>query len=229
MEHHPKVERRTVVRILRAVRRRKGWSQRHLGARLEISKSQMSRWETSDLADCSVVEVERWAAALGAHLTVELRVDGERPQTDAEHAKIQNWLVSVLRDSGWLAEPEVSFNVYGDRGRVDVLAYHPVLRVLLIVEIKTRLSDAQEVIGRLDVKRRIGPVMARERGWEVAAAVPMLLVKESSTARRRLAAHAALFASFSLRARAAMAWLRHPLLPAPRGILVRVTQPSHSP
>jgi hypothetical protein len=127
-----------------------------------------------------------------------------------------------------MAEPEVSFNVYGDRGRVDVLAYHPVLRILLIVEIKTRMTDAQEVLGRLDVKRRTGPEIARERGWQVAATLPMLLVTESSTARRRLAAHAALFASLSLRARAAMAWLRHPRSPAPTGILVLVSPPRHS-
>jgi hypothetical protein len=104
-----------------------------------------------------------------------------------------------------------------------VLAYHPTLHFLLVVEIKTRLPDAQDVLGRLDVKRRVGPIVARERGWKVAAVVPMLLVKEGSTARRRLTAHSALFASFSLRARAAMAWLRQPRPPVPSGMLVVVS------
>jgi hypothetical protein len=185
----------------------------------------MSRWETGGLEGCSVADVERWATALGAHLAIELRVDGERPQADAQHAKIQNWLVGILRTCGWLAEPEIRFNVYGDRGRIDVLAYHPLQQVLLVVEIKTLLTDAQEVLGRLDVKRRVGPIVAKERGWKVAAVVPMLLVKEGSTARRRLAAHAALFASFGLRARAAMAWLRQPRPPLPLGLLVLVSSP----
>jgi transcriptional regulator with XRE-family HTH domain len=222
------MERRTIVRILRAVRRRKRWSQRQLGARLGISRSQMSRWETAGLVGCSVVDVERWATALGAHLTIELRVDGERPQADAHHAMIQNWLVGILRTCGWLAEPEISFNVYGDRGRIDVLAYHPLQQVLLVVEIKTLLTDAQDVLGRLDVKRRVGPIVAKERGWKVAAVVPMLLVREGSTARRRLAAHPALFASFGLRARAAMSWLRQPRPPLPLGLLVLVSSPKRA-
>jgi transcriptional regulator with XRE-family HTH domain len=217
------MERRTIARILRAIRRRKDWSQRQLGVVLGISRSQMSRWETGGLEGCSVADVERWATALGAHLTIELRVDGERPQTDAQHAMIQNWLVGMLRTCGLLAEPEVSFIFYDDRGRIDMLAYHPTLQVLLVVEIKTLQTDAQEVLGRLDVKRRIGPIVAKERGWKVTAVVPMLLVKEGSTARRRLAAHAAPFASFGLRARAAMAWLRQPRPPVPLGLLVLVS------
>lgn len=185
----------------------------------------MSRWETGGLEGCSVADVERWATALGAHIVIDLRVEGERPQTDAQHARIQNWLVGHLRASGWLADPEVSFNVYGDRGRIDVLAYHPMLQFLLVVEVKTLLVDAQEVLGRLDVKRRLEPILAKERGWQVAAVVPMLVVREGSTARRRLGAHAALFASLSLRARAVLAWLRQPRLPAPVGILVLVSLP----
>lgn len=163
---------------------------------------------------------------MNAHLTLDLRVDGERPTTDARHAELQNWLVHVLRTAGWLAEPELSFNHFGDRGRIDVLAYHPVIRILLVVEIKTRLDDVQELIGRLDVKRRVSPMLAGECGWHVSAVVSAIVVREGRTARRRIAEHAALFASFSLRARAAMAWLRQPRVPVVAGLLVLVTPPS---
>lgn len=216
------MERRTMVRALRAVRRRKGWSQRQLGQRLGVSRSEMSRRETRALENCSVEQLEQWATVLSAHLILDLRVDGERPLTDARHAEVQNWLAAALREDGWIVEAEPSFNHYGDRGRIDILAFHPALRVLLVVEIKTAIEDAQELLGRLDVKRRIAPAMARERGWQVAAVTAAIVVREGSTARRRIEAHGALFASYTLRGRSATAWLRHPRLPVPSGILMFV-------
>jgi transcriptional regulator with XRE-family HTH domain len=219
------MERRTIVRALRAVRRRKGWSQRQLAVRIGISKSEMSRWESDALDKCSIEEVERWATALGAHVRLELRVNGDRPLTDARHARIQNWLAALLRSAGWVVEPEASFNVFGDRGRIDILAYHPVAHVVLVVEIKTRVDDAQDLLGGLDIKKRVTPKLAADRGWSVAAVVPAIFVLEGTTARRRLDEHGALFAPFSLRARAAMAWLRQPKPPTPSGILALVSPP----
>jgi transcriptional regulator with XRE-family HTH domain len=219
------VERRTVVSILRALRRRRGWSQRSLAARLGISKSRMSRWETGTLDGCSISQVEAWATVLNARIVVDLRVDGERPLTDARHASLQEWLVASLRASGWLAEAEVSFNHFGDRGRVDVLAYHPALRILLVIEIKTRVDDVQDVLGRLDVKRRVGPNLAADRGWTAGTVIPGLVVLEGRTARRRIAYHASLFGTFNVRGRSAIAWLKAPTQPAPRGILAFVSLP----
>jgi transcriptional regulator with XRE-family HTH domain len=137
------MERRTVARALRAIRRRKRWTQTQLGARLHTSKSEISRWERGALDSCTVEEVERWSTALGAHLGLELRTGGARPLTDARHARIQSWPVTLLRESGWMAEPEVSFNHFGDRGRIDVLACHATSATMLVVEIKTRLDDAR--------------------------------------------------------------------------------------
>lgn len=212
------MERRTVARALTSVRRRRRWSQVQLAARLGISQSEMSRWECGALDSCSVAELDAWASALGAHLVLDLTIDGARPLTDARHAELQNSVAALLRSSGWTVEVEVSFNHYGDRGRIDVLAFLPGLGILLVIEIKTRLIDAQDLIGRLDVKRRIAPGLAAERGWAVRSIVPVIVMREGRTARRRLTDHAALFASFVLRGRQARAWLRRPELPAPTGI-----------
>lgn len=219
------MERRTIVRTLRAIRRRKRWSQRQLAQGLGVSKSEMSRWETTALESCAVLELERWALALNAHLVLDLRVDGERPLSDARHAEIQNWLVQLLRTAGWIAEPELSFNHYGDRGRIDVLAFHAGIATLLVVEVKSRLDDVQDLLGRLDVKRRIAPALAAERGWKTMAVVPAIVVRDGRTARRRIVAHEALFATFEIRARSATAWLRRPRPPIPSGLLVLVTPP----
>ena len=115
------MDRRTVARSLRAVRRRKGWPQTRVASQLEISQSELSRWERGSLEDCSVADVERWGAVLGAHVSMEVRIDGERPLADARHVRLQNWIVGVLRQHGWSVLVEHSFNHYGDRGRIDVL------------------------------------------------------------------------------------------------------------
>ncbi len=204
---------------LRALRRRKGWSQARLGQALGVSQQCMSRLE-ADVRRASLGRLEAWATELDAYLSVELRVNGERPLTDARHAALQNHFAAQLRRDGWNVETESSFNHYGDRGRVDVLAFHPVLHILLVIEVKTRVQDVQDMLGRLDVKKRVARMLANERGWDVAAIVPALVVREDRTSRRRISDHAALFATYDLRARAARAWVCRPRLPAPRGILL---------
>lgn len=204
---------------LKALRRRRGWSQARLGQALGTSQQRLSRLE-ADVRRAPLGLLEVWATELGAYLAVELRVSGERPLSDARHAALQNRLASQLLGAGWLVATETSFNHYGDRGRVDLLAFHQALRILVVIEVKTRIQDVQDMLGRLDVKKRMAPTLARDRGWDVAAIVPAFVVREDRTARRRVAEHAALFANFGLRARAARAWLRHPRLPPPKGILL---------
>lgn len=126
----------------------------------------------------------------------------------------------MLRDFGWTVRVEVSFNHYGDRGRVDVLAYHPPSACLVVGEVKTALGDLQDTVGRLDVKTRLGRRLARDAGWpEVRAVIPALILVESGTTRRIVAAHPSLFAQFALRGRDARSWIRSPNLPAPAGLL----------
>lgn len=204
---------------LRGLRRRRRWSQRHVGHQLGISQQWVSRLE-ADTRNARIGLLDRWVNLLGGYLAVEVRVNGERALADAAHATLGNQLVADLRRAGWLVEAEVSFNHYGDRGRVDVLAYHAPSRILLVVEVKTRILDLQDLLGRLDVKQRQAPKLARDRGWNVAASVPAIVVAEGRTSRRRVEQHDALFAPYALRARAARAWLRSPTLPAPSGILL---------
>ena len=167
-----------------------------------------------------MAEVERWGVTLGAHVSVDVRVDGERPMKDARHAQLQDWLAGMLRKHGWSVLVEHSFNHFGDRGRIDVLAFHLIGRVLLVVEVKTRTDDAGDILGRLDVKRRVAPILARQQQWPATSTVPMLLVLEHRTNRRRIADHAAIFAGFTLRGRAASAWIRRPGAPEPSAILL---------
>jgi hypothetical protein len=158
-------------------------------------------------------------------LDVPLDWDGgwRRPELarlrDADHSALADAWARWLESNGWLARPEISFNRYGDRGRIDLLAYHPIARVLLVIEVKTALVDVQELLGTLHVKSRVARFAAGELGWHPISVVPCLLVADASTARRRIHEHDALFARFSLRGHAAVSWLRQPT-GRPEGILL---------
>jgi DNA-binding XRE family transcriptional regulator len=204
---------------LKTLRRRKRWSQAALGRELGVSQQQVSRLE-HDVRKVRMGLLERWTTELGGYLHLEVRVSGERALTDAAHAALQNSMAAALRDFGWIVEPEVSFNHFGDRGRVDLLATHRARGILLVVEVKSRILDVQDILGRLDVKTRVARGLAAQLGWRVNAVVPMLVVREDRTSRRRVAEHDALFARFELRGRAARAWIRATPPTIPRGILL---------
>jgi transcriptional regulator with XRE-family HTH domain len=214
------MEPRIIARALCAIRRRKGWSQRKLAEMLGVSQQAISLFELSGLETCSVAFAQRWARALGADLFLDLRLAGQRVQADSRHAGLQDWLAALLAAWGWLVAVEVSFNHFGDRGRIDILAFHPLLRIVLVVEVKTRLDDAQDLLGRLDVKVRLARKVSAERGWEATQVVPVLLFAEDRTTRRRVDRHPALFARFSHRTVAARRWLQQPQRPTPDGLLL---------
>ncbi len=58
--------------------------------------------------------------------------------------------VQFSRLAEWLAQPEVSFAIYGERGVIDILAFHPRSRALLVIELKTGIVDVQALIGTVD-------------------------------------------------------------------------------
>jgi hypothetical protein len=130
---------------------------------------------------------------------------------DERHAAMQARLAERLRRWGWQVFVEVSFNHYGDRGRVDLVAYYPPLGLLLIGEVKSEIADAQGLLGTLDVKLRLAAHIAARLGLPRPTRVlPLLLVPDAPTARRRIRRLTPLFARFSLRGRAAAHLLRRP-------------------
>src|SRR5688572_9361 len=156
-----------IERAVRFLRIRKGWAQQVLGERADVSREMVSRMERGDLRGMTLNSIDRIAGALGASVHVQLRWQGEQLDRlmDAAHAAIQQSVAKQLTSFGWLVRVEVSFNHFGDRGRVDILAYHPLLRVLLVTEVKSALGDLQDTLGRLDVKVRLGRQLAHDLGW----------------------------------------------------------------
>jgi len=122
-----------------------GWTQSVLGARSGASRQLISRIERGDLAAIPVGTLRRVAAELDGTLTLQIRWRGEELDrlVDAVHARLQQATSGLLLSLGWLVRVEVSFNHYGDRGRVDIIAIHPTLRIVLVIEIKSGLGDLQ--------------------------------------------------------------------------------------
>jgi transcriptional regulator with XRE-family HTH domain len=215
--------RQNVSRAVRFLRRRAGSRQLDLAVRAGTSREMVSRIERGQIEGLTVSSLERIAAAVGASLYIEVRWRGEQLDRlmDAAHAGLQEIVVRQLRDTGWRVEVEVTFNWYGDRGRVDAVAFHLESRTLLIVEVKVRFGDVQDTLGKLDVKTRLGPQLARQLGLpEPARVVPCLVVTEGRSARRTVAEHEQLFARFNLRGRAARRWLAGPIDERVTGLLV---------
>jgi transcriptional regulator with XRE-family HTH domain len=214
--------RSNVPRAVRVLRRQRGWRQADLAARFGRSRETISRLERGDLRGLTIGTLEHVAGALGASVDLWLRWEGERLDrlVDAAHAALQKTVADTLGSIGWLVQVEVSFNHYGDRGRVDVLAFHPSARIVLCVEVKSALGDLQDTLGRLDVKARLGRTIAVQAGWrEPRAVVPVLVIGDSRAARRIVTTHASLFGRYAVRGRAGAAWLRSPGLPYPSGLL----------
>lgn len=152
-------------------------------------------------------------ASLGGYLAVRIMFHGEGLDRlrDRRHAGLVEAMVMRLEAAGWTVATEVSFNNFGERGSIDILAFDAASRTLLIVEVKTVVPDVGGLLFSLDRKVRIAPDIARERGWRVERVARLLVLPEASTARRRVTDHEATFANaFPARNVEVNAWLLSP-------------------
>jgi transcriptional regulator with XRE-family HTH domain len=200
-------------RVLRALRRRRGWRQEDAAVRAGVDRSTWSRLEAGQLDRLTFATVRGCLAALEVRLDVQPRWRGADLERllDEGHAALQAGWKERLERWGWQARAEVSYNRYGERGRIDLLAWYPTLRILLVVEIKTDVVDAQGLLGGLDAKARLAPFVARGLGWHNPTAVlPALVIADESTNRRRLDRIQPLFTHLTRRGKAGISWLRRP-------------------
>jgi transcriptional regulator with XRE-family HTH domain len=218
------VDDRRIGRAILVLRQRRGWRQEDLGRRAGVSASAISEMERGHLDRYTLATVRRVLHALDANGELDVMWGGRgslHRLLDADHARlVQNW-AKRHRQAGWDIWIEASYSIYGERGRIDMLAFHAASGVLEITEAKTGIWDVQDTIGRLDVKIRLAPRIAAQRGWTVRRVVGALIVAEGRTARRRIADHATLFDRFDTRGRAAYAFVREPQRAMPAtGLLV---------
>lgn len=200
-------------RGIRALRQRRGWRQEDLAAAAGVSQSLVSRIELGQLENVPLFKLLAVARALGASVDLRLHWQGESLDRliDAAHASLVEQVVRLISAHGWETLTEVSFSIYGERGAIDVFARHAQRRRLVVIEVKSAIGDVQATLSALDRKVRNAAVIARERGWAPWPAARILVVADSSTARRRIAEHAATFeAMLPTDGPATRRWLRTP-------------------
>ncbi len=157
-----------------------------------VSDSLISRLEQGELARLSVAAVRAIASQLGIRLDLVARWQGGDLDrlVSARHAALgERVAVWIGRQPGWSVVAEVSFAIYGERGVVDLLAWHEATGSLVVIELKTAIVDVDETLGTLDRKRRLAARIATERGWTARSVSVWLIVGDSRTNRRRLGAH----------------------------------------
>ncbi|HUQ44633.1 MAG TPA: hypothetical protein VM451_09540 [Candidatus Limnocylindria bacterium] len=115
---------------------------------------------------------------------------------------------------GWACRVEVSYNVYGERGSIDILAWHAPTRTLLVVEVKTEIASVEETLRKHDAKVRLAPrLAAAELGWQALCTARLLVLPSHSTARRRVDRHRNVFAiTYPLGGADVRSWLAQPSL-----------------
>lgn len=182
---------------IRALRRRRGWSQAELARRVGLSRSVVSRMERGRADRVALYTVQRVAAALDARVDVRLlwRGEGLDRLLDRRHATLVNTTLELLGGAGWAAASEVSFNVFGERGSIDILAFHAGTGSLLVVEVKSVVPDIQAMLVALDRKGRVARSVAADRGWPAASVTRILVLPDDRTSRRRVESLAATFRS----------------------------------
>lgn len=203
--------------IVRTLRMRQGWRQDDLARRAKVSRSTVARIERGQLRGVSVDRIRRVLEALNARLDLLARWNGGDLDRlmNARHSAMHEAVAAVFeRLLHWEFAPEVSFSIYGERGVIDVLAWHGPSRTVLVVELKTEIVDVNELMGKADQRRRLAGKIAADRGWQAASVAVWVVVADSRTNRRRLAAHqTVLRAAFPVDGRSVQSWLQAPTRP----------------
>lgn len=179
-----------------------------------MSQALISRIELGRLEQVSLQRLRM----VGATLDIAMSIDawwraGEIDRLiDRGHAALVEHVVGELRAHGWLTRVEVTFNHFGERGSADVVAWHPQARILLIIEVKTRISDVQATASAFERKVRILPgILAREEGWDPVAVARLLVIGDTHANRALVRDHQRIFDStWPERTATTRRWLRRP-------------------
>ena len=201
--------------VLRAVRKRRGLAQIDLARLAGVSHGTISLIERGHCDRLSLATLRKVASAVDVRAELVARWRGGELDRllSRRHSMLgESFAAFVLSQGHWILEAEVSFSVFGERGVVDQLAWHPATAHLLVVELKTALVDVNELLGALDRKRRLARVIATERGWRPVRVSVWLIVLDTHTNRRHVGDHRLLLRSrLALDGRQLRSFLARPL------------------
>lgn len=204
-----------IGRILRALRRRRGWTQLQLASRCYVSQQSISLVERGHGSRLATATLRRIFAALDARWepVVSWRGGELDRLLDEHHARLVAEVVRRLQALSWDVAVEVTYSEYGERGSVDVLAARRDILAIVVVEVKSDLTVMDATVRKADEKERIvRRSLGRERfGFTPTRVARLLVLPSTETARRRVRRSAAILdAAFPSRGARVRTWLRDP-------------------
>lgn len=204
-----------IGRMVQEVRRAHKLRQVDVAARAGVGCESVSRLERGQVDGMTVGTLRAISKAMGMPSIAQLgwrspEIDRLR---DKRHAQLVEAAGRLLVEADWQVQVEYTFSHYGERGAVDVLAWHSAKSALLIGEVKTRVWDLQDLLSTLDRKRRLVPtLLRREPGWRADGVGVVLAMPESSTHRHLIERYSAVFDSaLPDRQRRVRQWLETPI------------------
>lgn len=216
IRQHCVVEDLRLGAMIRAARLRRGWRQIDLAARTGVSQMTVSRVERGQIPEMTLAVLRQVAAAL--EIRLELLPRGRGAELDRllseRHSALHESVAKALAHDfpEWVMASEVSFSIWGERGVIDLLLWHPERRALLIIEFKTELVDVGDLLSTMDRRRRLAAKIVEQRGWRPRIVSTWVILAASRTNARRIAEHrTVLRMAFPAGAREVRRWLRDPV------------------
>ena len=200
---------------IRAVRVRSRLRQLDIATSTGVARTTIIDIEAGRLGRVTVDDLRAVTRRLDMRLDLGVRWRGADIDrlVAAGHARMHELAAAMFRAlPEWVTVPEVSFSVYGERGVIDLVAWHPASRSQLVIELKTALGDPQLLMATMDRRIRLAPHIVSERGWRPMSISAWVVFADSRTNRRRVAAHRGLLRiRFPVGGRDLRRWLRSPV------------------
>jgi transcriptional regulator with XRE-family HTH domain len=195
---------RTIAFAVADLRHALDWTQADLGERAGFSQSFVSLVEHMCISDLTFESATRLLEAMGARLTVAVSAPflaDRELQRDPAHARCSTYVTARLKRDGWLTATEVEVGGDRSRGWIDILAYRPDHRLLLVIEIKTEIRDLGAIERTLGWYEREAWRAARRLSWRPSKVVGCLILLATEMNEARIGDNQAAFsAGFPIRA-----------------------------
>ncbi|MHB8891797.1 MAG: helix-turn-helix domain-containing protein [Candidatus Limnocylindrales bacterium] len=203
-----------VGRVFRAVRLRLAKRQQDVADEAGVSRQVVSRVECGHLEQVSPAALRTIARVLGIRLDLTARWRGgdlDR-MLNRRHAALHEAALGMFAGyPGWQVVPEVSFNVWGERGIVDLVGWNEEHRALALGELKSEFVDPGELVGTMDRRQRLAAAIVESRGWKPLVVGMWVIAADTRTNRRHLAASSRLLrGAFPADGHAMARWLTKP-------------------
>lgn len=207
----------TIGRSLFIIRTRQGLRQADVGAIAGVSQDEVSLVERGHLTQVPLGTLRRIFEAAGASLLQDVRWRGgdlDRLR-DARHAGLVSAFALSAGEFGWASMPEVTYSEFGERGSIDLLCTNEPALAIAVTEMKTGLTSIEATVRKLDEKARLAPgLVFRQFGWRPRIVARILVLPDTTTARRQVAAAAGLLEpALPARTIELRAWMKRPAAP----------------